>query len=52
MLHQAFFVFGRIDLPDFLQPDAEFARLAILVQREFGDQLLGQAAARTAQRRL
>ena len=46
MLDQALLVFGGIDLPDFLQPDAEFRRLAVGVEREFRDQLLGQAAAR------
>ena len=46
MLDQALLVLGGIDLPDFLQPDAEFRRLALGVEREFRDQLLGQAAAR------
>src|SRR5215510_3924990 len=34
MLDQAFLVFGRIDLPDFLEADAEFRRLAVGVERE------------------
>ena len=46
MLDQALLVFGGIDLPDFLQPDAEFRRLALGVEREFRDQLLAEAAAR------
>ena len=46
MLDQAFLVFCGIDLPDFLQPDAEFRRLAVGVEREFRDQLLAQAATR------
>ena len=46
MLDQALLVFRRIDLPDFLEPDAEFRRLRVGVEREFRDQLLGQAAAR------
>ena len=46
MLDQALLVLGRIDLPDFLEADAEFRRLAVGVEREFRDQLLGQAAAR------
>jgi hypothetical protein len=46
VLNQALLVLGRIDLPDFLQTDAEFRRLAVLVEAEFRDQLLGKAAAR------
>ena len=46
MLDQALLVLGGIDLPDFLQPDAEFRRLALGVERVFRDQLLAQAAAR------
>ena len=45
VLHQTLLVPGGIDLPDFLEADAEFRRLAILVEREFGNQLFGQAAA-------
>ena len=39
MLDQAFLVFCGIDLPDFLQADAEFRRLALRVERELCDQL-------------
>src|SRR6185437_16397621 len=46
MLDQTLPVLCRIDLPDLFQPDAEFRRLAIGVERIFGDELLGQAAAR------
>ena len=46
MLDQALLVFCGIDLPDFLQADAEFRRLAFRIERIFGDQLLAQAAAR------
>ena len=46
MLDQALLVLGGIDLPDFLQADAELRRLALGVEREFRDQLLAQAAAR------
>src|SRR6266851_110796 len=45
MLDQAFLVLGWIDLPDFLQPDAELRRLAVGIEREFRDQLLTEAAA-------
>src|SRR4029078_10002213 len=46
MLDQTLLVSGGIDLPDFLQADAELRRLAFGVEREFRDQLLAQAAAR------
>src|SRR5262249_14762472 len=46
VLDPALAVLGRVDLPDFFQADAEFPRLAVGVERIFGDQLLGQAAAR------
>lgn len=47
VLHEALLMLGRIDLPDFLEPDAKFRRLTFGVERVFRDQLLGQAAART-----
>jgi hypothetical protein len=47
MLDQPLLVFGGIDFPDLLQANAEFRRLAFGVEREFCDQLLAQAAART-----
>ena len=34
MLDQALLVLGGIDLPDFLQPDAEFRRLALGIERD------------------
>ena len=37
---------GRIDLPQFLEADAEFLRLAPRGKAEFGDQLLAERAAR------
>ena len=37
---------GRIDLPQFLDADAVFLRLASFVELVFGDELLGQRAAR------
>src|SRR5258705_2376526 len=46
VLDQTFLMLGWIDLPDLLEPDAEFRRLAAGVEGEFRDQLLGQAAAR------
>ena len=46
MLHEARLVLRRIDLPDFLQPDAEFRRLAIVAEIVLRDQDLAQAAAR------
>src|SRR3978361_1057512 len=46
MLRHALLVFGRIDLPDFFQANAEFAGLAILVEIEFRQQLLGETASR------
>src|SRR4051795_12923974 len=46
MLDHALLVLGGIDLPDFLEPDAEFRRLALGIQRELRDELFGQAAAR------
>src|SRR5438105_13357999 len=47
MLDQALLVPGRVDLPDFLQADAELWWFAALVEAELCDQLLGQAAACT-----
>ena len=44
MLDQALLMLGGIDLPDFLQADAEFARLALGIERKFRNELLGQAA--------
>src|SRR5262249_10838702 len=35
VLDQALLVFGRIDLPDFFQADAELRRLAVGIQRKF-----------------
>src|ERR1700733_4675311 len=46
MLDQALLVLRGIDLPDFLQTDAEFAGLAVGVERKLRNELLGQAAAR------
>ena len=46
VLDQTFLMLGWIDLPDLLEADAEFRRLAAGVEGEFRDQLLGQAAAR------
>src|SRR5947209_16140621 len=46
MLDQAFLVFRAVDLPDLLEADAEFRRLAVGIEGKFRDQLLGQAAAR------
>src|SRR6202012_3543039 len=45
VLDQALLVLRGIDLPDFLQADAEFPRLAVGIKCELGNQLLGQAAA-------
>src|SRR5690606_26503079 len=41
MLHEAGLVLFRRDLPEFLQADAKFLRLAAVRQRIFRDQLLG-----------
>src|SRR4029077_13754619 len=46
MLNQALLVLRWIDLPDLLQADPEFRRLAARVEAEFRDELLGEAAAR------
>ena len=47
VLHQARPVLLRRDLPELLQADAEFLRLAALARgRSVGDQLLAEAAAR------
>src|SRR5258708_38160908 len=46
MLDEALLVLRGINLPDFLQADAEFPRLAVGIKRELRNQLLGQAAAR------
>ena len=46
MLQHARLVLGRINLPEFLQADAEFLRLAPFVQLEFGDKLFRQRTAR------
>src|SRR3984893_12184349 len=45
MLDQALLVLRRVDLPDFLQSDAEFRRFAAGIERIFRDQLFGEAAA-------
>src|SRR5262249_47907368 len=45
MLYQAFLMLGRIDLPDLLEADAEFRRLALRIERIFRDQLLCPAPA-------
>src|SRR5690606_4191440 len=45
VLHEAGLVFFGGDLPEFLQPDAEFLLLAPLTQAEFSDQLLGERTA-------
>ena len=44
MLHKPLFVVLRLHLPEFLDADAEFLRLAVLLQIEFGNQLLGERA--------
>ncbi len=46
MLHQAGPVLLRIDLPQLLEADAVFLRLAALAETEAGDELLGERAAR------
>ena len=46
VLHQPGLVLVRRDLPELLQAEAEFLRLAALGQSVFRDQLLRQAAAR------
>src|SRR5476651_1203661 len=46
MLDQALLVFRGVDLPDLLEANAEFRRLAVGIEGEFRDQLFGQAAAR------
>src|SRR6516225_3062727 len=46
VLHKSAFVFVRRDLPELLEPDAEFLRFAIAPQPEMLDQRLRQAAAR------
>ncbi len=46
MLDQSLLVLGRFDLPDLFQADTEFRRLTVGIERIFGDELLGQAAAR------
>ena len=46
VLHQSGLVLVRRDLPQLLQADAEFLRLAALGQPIFRDQLLRQVAAR------
>jgi len=46
VLDQPRLVFCRIDLPDFLQADAEFRRLTAGVEAKLRNQLLGEAAAR------
>ena len=47
MLHQPFTELFRLDLPEFLDADAEFLDGSALGQVEAGEKLLGQAAART-----
>ncbi|MNE09941.1 hypothetical protein D3C80_1026350 [compost metagenome] len=42
MLHETLFVLLRLDLPELLDADAEFLRLAIFREVEFGNQLLGE----------
>src|SRR3569832_460935 len=44
MLDQPLLVLRRIDLPDFLEADAEFRRLALRIERELRDELLGETA--------
>src|SRR5690349_18996272 len=46
MLYQPRLVLRRIDLPQLLQADAEFRRLAILVETVFGDQDLAERTTR------
>src|SRR5580692_10888618 len=46
VLHQAGPMAIRRDLPQFLEADAEFRRLAVAVKPEADDQRLGQMAAR------
>ncbi len=41
VLHEALLVLLRLDLPELLDADAEFLRLAIFGQVESGNQLLG-----------
>ncbi|EAV43418.1 hypothetical protein SIAM614_06528 [Stappia aggregata IAM 12614] len=47
MLHKAEPVFFRVDLPQFLDAYAELRHVAVLVEIEFLDELLGQGAAGT-----
>src|SRR5438105_6867317 len=44
MLHQALAMLARRDLPELLQTDAEFCRLAALIELKLLDQLFGEAA--------
>ncbi len=46
VLHQPGLELRRLDLPDLLQADAVFLRLAPVVELEAGDRLLGERAAR------
>ena len=46
MLHQPLAVLFRRDLPELLQADAEFLRLAVFGKTELRDQLLAEIAAR------
>ena len=45
MRHQALLEFGRLDLPQLLEPDAELLRIDAGAQLELGHQLLGERAA-------
>ena len=46
MLHQPLAVLVRRDLPELLQAEAEFLRLAAFAEAELGDELLAEIAAR------
>ena len=46
MLHKSLAVFLRRDLPELLQSDAEFLRLAVVREPESRNQRLGETAAR------
>ena len=46
MLHQPLAVLVRRDLPELLEAEAEFLRIAAFAEPEFGDQLLAEIAAR------
>src|ERR1700688_4612807 len=46
MLRQTLAMFVGLNLPELLQAEAEFLRLALIVEIEFRDQLLAEIAAR------